>query len=201
MGGETRNPLLLLLLPLVLQAVVAALSRGPVGFADELLRSDPAVLWPTTTLGGTLLHPGRPATTLDGGWAGGPMAGGDVRSAHSALPCVSSGGPPAVFHSLLAAGEGAPSVLGSLTAAQLWPRPTGPHWVWQWNASACTVEGGPAADCAFPLPLAGAGTAGSSSSPRLPAPAPPPPDRVPWTLWTVSPALPSGYVLLGEAAK
>lgn len=124
------------------------------------------------------------------------MAGGDVRSAHSAVPCEAGAAPPAVFHSLLAAGSGAPNVSASLTAAQLWPRPAGPHWVWQWNTSACAVKGAAASACAFPLPQGQSGEAG----PR-PLPSPRSSDAVPWTLWSVAPQRPSGYTLLGETAK
>ena len=163
------------------------------------MRSDPDVLWPTTTLNGSLLHPSRPATTLDAGWAGGPMGGGDSRSAHSVVSCASDPSQALIFHSVLVAGSGAPHVPSTLTAGQLWPRPSAatPHWVWQWNSSACTTEGGDASACAFPLQEAPSSIQRRSWESGTPSSS----DAVPWSLWTVSPALPSGYALLGETSK
>ena len=47
-----------------LNAVVAALSGGPVGIGDPLYQTDPSVVWPTMTLNGALLHASRPATSV-----------------------------------------------------------------------------------------------------------------------------------------
>ena len=69
-----------------LSAVVTALSGGPVGFADELMHTDPTVLWPTTTESGTLLHLSRPATTVDRCfYAPSDMGPGEIRAGHAAV--------------------------------------------------------------------------------------------------------------------
>ena len=48
-----------------LQAAVAALSAGPVGFGDGPGYADPAVIMSTCAADGTLLGPSVPATPID----------------------------------------------------------------------------------------------------------------------------------------
>ena len=48
-----------------LNAMVCALTSGPVGFSDAIGFTDYSVLWPTTTKSGQLLHGARPLTPLE----------------------------------------------------------------------------------------------------------------------------------------
>jgi hypothetical protein len=180
-----------------LSAAVCALSGGPVGFSDALFATNPAVLWPTTTSNGTLLHASRPATALDVQFSGvGALAAGDVRAAHSAINGGGLG--PLTFYSILAA-DAAPGVVReSLVAADLWPLPTNPvpgdspSWfMWQWNNTACVTDGADAEDCVsiFEDPAG-----------NTPLPAPRSSDDVAWELWFLSP-LHGGSTLLGEVGK
>jgi hypothetical protein len=190
-----------------LVAAVCALSSGPVGFADPLLGTNPAVLWPTMTLNGTLLHASRPATYLDSHWSGrGPLApvGGDLSATHSALGGGPTPAPQLRAYSILATSPQAAAALPlHLALSDLWPRPqalpgltppTPRLLLWAFNATACTVGGGPVGACAVEVGGSGSGA---------PAPAPPPPsgDAVPWTLFNASPLLANGYALLGEVDK
>lgn len=187
-GGET-SPYLV--------AIVAALSGGPVGFADALFATDPAVLWPTCSLNGTLLHPSRPATAVDaqylGTESGLPLAAGDVRATHSAIQSDGSGQQPQLYYySVLAVGLTV-NLPSALTSADLWPAPPSDvtYWAWAWNTSACATNGSAVSDCAAVL--------GSGVAPGT-APAPPP-DRQQWQLVHTVPVLSNGWVLLGETAK
>ena len=186
-----------------LSAAVCALSGGPVGFSDALFATNPAVLWPTTTSNGTLLHASRPATALDAQFAGGglPLAAGDIRAAHSLVPgCNMPGCDPTtglVYYSVLAAEAGAgdcDAVPRELQAQDLWPRPDAgsSFFVFEFNNSDCARNGADATLCISLL-----GDAGAS----LPPPAPPKPDAVPWRLYSASPLLHDGYALLGEVGK
>jgi hypothetical protein len=182
------------------QAAAALLGGGPVGFSDALFFADAAVLWPTTTLNGTLLQASRPATTADHiGWGN----AGTVRSAHCELGAGGARGyvvlQDAEFNPLLwcNATSGC-SVPAQLSASDLFPPPpaAAPFLVWQYNNSACAAQGAPARACAFALPQAAA----YAPPPGL-AFAPLPPDRTPWAAYTVAPVLPNNYTLLGELGK
>ena len=180
-----------------LQAAIATLSSGPVGFADPLLGTNPAVLWPTCSSNGTLLHASRPATRLDAYFSGAPpLAGWDVFATHSAL-----GASGLRAYSFLAASN-APALPPALTLHNLWPPPLvipgttapGPTprlLLHAFNASGCG-SGGPASACVVEL-----GGGGAAPAP-LPAPTG---DKVPWMLWHASPILDNGYALLGEVGK
>jgi len=181
-----------------LSAAVCALSGGPVGFSDALFKTNPAVLWPTTTRNGTLLHASRSATSLDQQFAGtGPLAAGDVRAAHSAIDGGGLG--PLLFFIVLAAETAPGAVRESLAASDLWPQPTNPvpdpsgvNWfMYQWNNTACWTDGADAEDCVsiFEDPAA-----------NVPLPAPRVSDAVPWELWFLTP-LHGGSTLLGEVNK
>jgi hypothetical protein len=188
-----------------LQAVVAALSHGPVGFADRLGGADPAVLWPTCTLNGTLLHASRPATAVDaqflGAGSGLPLAGGgDVRAAHAALRTAANASSPLHAYVVLAvdAAAAVPPLPAALAAADLWPPPpplpsgaAPAYLVWEWNNTACATGGGAASDCVVPL---GAGAVPGTRPP-------PPPDKRHWQLGVVVPVLSNGWALLGEPGK
>jgi hypothetical protein len=181
-----------------LSAAVCALSGGPVGFSDALFKTNAAVLWPTTTSNGTLLHASRPATALDQQFAGaGPLAAGDVRAAHSAVDGGGLG--PLLFYSVLAAEAAPGAVRESLAAADLWPLatnpvpdPSGVNWfMWEYGNPACSTDGADAEDCVsiFMDPAA-----------NVPLPAPRSSDAVAWELWNLTP-LHGGSTLLGEVGK
>jgi hypothetical protein len=182
------------------QAAAALLGGGPVGFSDALFYTDPAVLWPTIALNGTLLQASRPATTADRiGWGN----AGSVRSAHCDL-----GGGGARAYVVLQDTEFNPtfwcnassacSVPALLASGDLFPPPSpaAAFLVWQYNNSACAAQGARASACAFLLPQAPA----YAPPPGL-AFAPLPPDRTPWAAYTVAPVLPNNYTLLGELGK
>jgi hypothetical protein len=179
-----------------LVAAVAALSGGPVGFADPLFGTNPAVLWPAITANGTLLHASRPATLVDACWSGVPaFSGWAVTAAHSALSAAA----PLRAYSVLA--DSQPQLVPArLALADLWPPPAAApgltaaapprFYLWAFNATGCTA-GGDAAACV--VELGGGG----------PPPPPPPPngDRAQWGLWNAAPILLNGYALLGEIDK
>jgi len=181
-----------------LTAAVCALSGGPVGFSDEIFKTNPAVLWPTTTANGTLLHASRPATALDAQFFGGlPLSSGDVRAAHSAIDGGGLG--PLMFYAVLAVDAAPGAVREHLTGADLWPRATNPvpdpngvNWfMWQWGNPACYTDGADAEDCVSILGDPAANT---------PLPAPPTADKHAWELWLLTP-LHGGSTLLGEVGK
>jgi len=185
-----------------LSAAVCALSGGPVGFSDALFATNPAVLWPTTALDGTLLHASRPATSLDQQFAGaGPLAAGDVRAAHSAVyGCASVNCVPAaggvVTYSVLAATAQAADVPALLQPADLYPSPVPgglTYLLFEWNSTSCATNGADATDCVSLL--------GAPGAAGLPPPAAPKPDRVPWRLHSAVPLMHDGYALLGEVGK
>ena len=183
-----------------LNAAVCALSGGPVGFSDALFKTNPAVLWPTTTLNGTLLHASRPATALDAQFAGGglPLAGGDVRLASSLVPgCGLPGCDPSpglLYYSVLAVDGGSGGdVQRDLRTADLWPPPNADSlFLFEWGNPACSTNGADATLCISLLGDGGAST---------PPPAPPKTDAVAWRLFSASPLLHDGYALLGEVDK
>ncbi len=142
--------------------------------------------------GGTLLHPSRPATTLDRQFYGTIAAAagggdndnedglfGDWRAAHSDVSGLR-------WYTVLAA-QVAPAsrVPALLRSADLWPRPTATtsYVVWQWNNTACASDGGSVAACAVPL-----GNASAAELAAL-APAAPSPDQTQWSLWAVAPVV------------
>jgi len=159
------------------------------------------VVWPTTTLGGRLLHPSRPATTLDAGWAS--RAHGwrrRMRSAHSRPPLRLRARRPAAHIPLAARRrERRPSVPAALSAGQLWPRPSACDPALGVAVERVCVRRGGRPRGRLRLPAAAAGAAQQVQ--RAAAGALRSTDRVPWSLWTVAPALPSGYALLGELQK
>ena len=179
-----------------LVAAVAALSRGPVGFADPLGGTNPAVLWPAMARNGSLLHPSRPATYLDAQWTGaGALAGLQVSAAH----CDLGGGGLRAYSLLAPVAGGGAAVLAGLALGDLWPAPAAlpgltpspPRLLlWAFNASGCTA-GGAAGACVVEL---GRGA-------PLPPPPPPSGDAQPWALLNASPLLANGYALLGEVDK
>ena len=207
-----------------LQAVVCALSMGPVGFADSLNLVDPDVLWPTMRADGKLLHPSRPATTIDGVFLSrSAWADSDVRvssstiSNHNALYSSSA----QHFYSVLVTGAAALSVPTRLTYLDLYPlHDSVRYWMWQFNNIICSTEGSPASDCLIELKNAGHarettlvhdeygrksssniqenGALGSSiiSNGTTSNLR----DSATWSLWTCSPEI-NGLVLLGEVAK
>jgi len=185
----------------VLQAVVCALSQGPVGFADPLYYTDPAVLWPTMNQDGTLLHPSRPATTVDGQFEErSEWVGSDVRVASSTILSKSTSR-VLYYYSILVAGSAALTVPNLLTAMDLWPfvPQEYPYWLWQYNNTACSTLGAKAVDCIHKL-------VPSHDSIHHLNPTYNPlqtlsGDAVKWTLWTCVPVFASGYVLLGEIDK
>ena len=183
-----------------LQAAVCALSRGPVGFADPLLGTNPLVLWPTMALNGTLLHPSRPASYLDAVWLGlGALAGSSATLTHCAIasPDSSSSATLTAYSLLAPTAAAAAAVPGSLTLGDLWPAPpsaTQRYALWAWNTPGCQ-SGGPAEACLVELGGAGSGASGAAPVPT------PSGDKVQWALWHASPVLASGYVLLGELGK
>lgn len=192
-GGET-SPYLV--------AVVATMSTGPVGLGDALFATNPAVVWPTCTLSGTLLQPSRPATAVEAQFMRtGPLANGDVRLTHTAVPTSGSARGGELYHyAVLAAGWTPPSGSSgglpiAITADDLWPQPSASqlqagHVVWCHNASACVNDGSDAAACLTQL----------GSNTTAAAPPPSPPDATTWQLAYVSPVL-DGYSLLGEVSK
>ena len=183
-----------------LTAAVCALSGGPVGFSDEIFKTNPAVLWPTTTANGTLLHASRPATAHDAQFAGGglPLAAGDVRLAHSLVPgCGLPGCDPSaglLYYSVLAAGADSGDVQRGLQARDLWPQPGdgSAFFMFEFGNPDCARNGADATLCISLL-----GDSGAS----MPPPAPPKSDAVPWRLFSASPLLHDGYALLGEVGK
>jgi len=188
--GQETSPFLV--------AAVATLSGGPVGFADPLFGTNPAVLWPTCTSNGTILHASRPATLVDAFLSAQPdFAGWGVTVAHSQLAAPSL--PSLRAYSIFAPSRAA-SVPQALNRTHLWPPPVAIPGVtdasarmllWAFNASGC-VQGGSASACLVEL-----GTGGAAPTP-LPAPTG---DKVPWGLWNAVPLLANGYALLGETDK
>jgi hypothetical protein len=181
-GGE-KSPYLV--------AIVSALSGGPVGFADALFATDPAVLWPTMAANGTLLHASRPATAIDAQFVGGlPLSVGDVRAAHSAVATTGSSS-SVLFHTILAAELPASVNLPLvLTMTDLWPLPTASELlIWQFNSSAC-AEAGPASSC---VSFVGGARSAATATPST--------DKVAWTLYFIAPVQAGGYTLLGEVGK
>ena len=171
-----------------LSGVVTALSHGPVGFSDKIFATDPGVLWPTINEIGTLLHASRPATWLDSQWSGsGPLASGDVRSTNSNISGFS-------YYSVLAVGLQQGVVASSLTQNDLWPLPLSniTYILWQFNNSACFMNGGQSNECISKL-------GGPVNQAMIPAP--PCPDETTWELWNISPTLPNGITLFGEYSK
>lgn len=184
------------------QAAAALLGGGPVGFSDALFLADPAALWPTMMLNGTLLQASRPATITDMvGWGN----AGSVRSAHCDLG-VGAGSPRA--YALLQDFEFNPkffcnatsacSVPAQLAVRDLWPPPSTSAGLlaWPYNSSACAAAGGPARACAFAVAAAPA-----YAPPQGLVFAPLPPDRTPWAAYTVAPVLGNNFTLLGELGK
>ena len=174
-----------------LSGVVTALSGGPVGFSDALMRTDPNVLWPTTTEDGTLLHLSRPATTVDRCfYAADELDGAEIRAGHAAVNGTSD-----MWYTVLAI-ELEKNLVSALSVSDLWPKPASStsYNLWQWNNSACSADKGPGDACAAALQrdtmVAGA-----------PTPARPSPDQVKWALWSAAPVLSNGYSFLGEKDK
>ena len=66
-----------------LVAIVAALSQGPVGFADRIGATNYSVVAPTYADSGVLLHPSRPATAIDSTFFDGFT--GERSAAHSEM--------------------------------------------------------------------------------------------------------------------
>lgn len=182
-----------------LVAAVAVLGGGPVGFADPLYGTNPSVLWPTCTANGTILHPSRPATYIDAHFSGVEEFGDwGVTVTHNSLGV---GG--LMAYSILV-DKNSTGVPGALQLTDLWPVPKvipgttapGPTprlFLWAFNSSGCTTQGGDAGVCVVELGVGG-GTA------PLPPPAPNG-DAVPWGLWNAVPLLQNGYTLLGEMDK
>eukprot|EP00047_Mylnosiga_fluctuans_P006639 m.248165 g.248165 ORF g.248165 m.248165 type:complete len:903 (-) comp15649_c0_seq1:81-2789(-) len=185
-----------------LQAVVCALSSGPVGFADALFHTNPAVLWPTMAADGRLLHALIPAATIDAQLANRPAW--RASDARAAFANTINGHFP--VHSVLVTGVAAPSAASLLSVHDLWPapNPSAPYFLWQYNNSACATDGGPASDCLIALSTVShaatdpstlmAGSAHPAAVGSMSG------DLVPWTLWTAVPQI-GQYVLLGELGK
>ena len=187
--GQETSPFLV--------ACVTALSHGPVGFSDALFKTNPAVLWPTMMLNGTILHASRPATLLDVQFAGvGPLASGDIRATHSRIGGTSADS--LNFYTVLAA-LATPQVIPTyLRVEDLWPAPINPlpdsqNWLlWQFNNSHCARDGADAAGCVAVL---------GNASANIPIPSPASHDHVSWELWYAVPLLSSSIALLGEIGK
>lgn len=184
-----------------LVAAVTALSCGPVGFADEVGYTNPDVVMRTTTANGTLLHPSRPATTIDRlliANANAPLAGNDVRIAPSTIPNNNSG----IYYTILASGtNNLPPVPTSIVTEDFWPSlPSSIAYVmWGWNTSSTLCQNGNSANvCIFPVVSAKEQEKLVVSTSVLRH------DNsgvTPYQIYHVTPVSPNGYIFLGEDNK
>lgn len=198
-----------------LVAAAAALSAGPVHFADELLKTDSSVIMPTCAFNGTLLQPSRPATTLDASWVQGSdwqRSAVDVRAAQTDVMACQSQQPGVLAmraYTVLVAGSGLSSISvpQTLVSSDLWPTPAqSAYMMWQWNSTSCT-PGASSAACLYPLTSSSATGAASglpvgpshSTAAFMTA------DATPWSLWSVVPTWTgtgqTRLVLMGEPSK